>query len=322
LIHLAVNSAHLTADQVRRMETSLYTSPNDAATRAKLLGYYFLRQAESIRPRLQHVLWMIQNRPADPFTATPYCRVDPDTDAAGYAQVIALWQQVLAKNPDNPAILRNAASACAPADDTLAEQWLRHGSELEPKNADWPSRLAELYEVRMIHAAPDSRAKAATDALAQRQKAFDLEKNAANRFAIFTQMPRDAYESGDTIKAKHLAQQLLGMAENFRKDWNYGNAIHVANIVLGRVALRAGDIEAAKTDLQAAGQTPGSPQLDSFGPDMTLAQELLQHGQRQAVHDYLDACGKFWTAGTARLKSWTATVDAGGTPDFGPQAGN
>lgn len=322
LTQLALNAANLTTDEARQMETALLISPNDAAVRAKLLGYYFPRQAESILPRRQQILWMIENRPTDPFTSRPYCHIDPDIDAAGYAQAIAQWRRLLARKPDDPAILRNAASACAPVDDALAQQWLDHGGELEPANPDWPLRLAELDELRMIHTPPETLAKIASDALAQRQKAFDLEKNATSRFAIFTEMPFDAYMTGDTIKAKHLAQQLLGMAGNFRDNWNYGNAVHIANIVLGRVALRVGDIESAKTYLRAAGQIPGSPQLDSFGPDMTLAKELLQHGQRQAVHEYLDACGKFWTTGATRLKSWTTTVDAGGMPDFGPLATN
>ncbi|MEI6198193.1 MAG: hypothetical protein WCS42_28075, partial [Verrucomicrobiota bacterium] len=51
--------------------------------------------------------------------------------------------------------------------------------------------------------------------------------------------------------------------------------------------------EAAKY-LLAAGKTPGSPQLNSFGPDFALAKELLILGQKEVVLQYLDLVGNFW----------------------------
>lgn len=50
--------------------------------------------------------------------------------------------------------------------------------------------------------------------------------------------------------------------------------------------------------LGKAGETPGSPQLGSYGPKMTLARELLALGRKDAVRSYLDACRKFWRAGS------------------------
>ncbi len=75
-----------------------------------------------------------------------------------------------------------------------------------------------------------------------------------------------------------LSRQYLAQAERYHSDWNYGNAIHDGNQFLGLVRLRQGDIEAAKEHLLAAGLSPGSPQLDSFGPSMVLARELLERG--------------------------------------------
>ena len=319
LTQLAIDSAHLGKDQVRAMELGLLSKPDDAATRAKLLGYYFPRQAETIRQRLEQTMWIIWYRSTDPFAGSEYCRIDADLDPQGYARVIALWQQLQTKDPDNLALLRNAANAYSPADDAVAEELLLHGGELQPKNPEWPLRVARLYEFR-AQRSPEHREKTAAMALAQRQKGCDLEHDANRRFAAFTEIPRDAFVSGDYIRAKRSAQQLIAMAESFRGDPNYGNAIHVGNIVLGRVAIHMGDIQTAEACLLAASQTPGSAQLSSTGPDMSLAKELLERGSRENVRDYLIRCEKFWTAGSARLKTWIAAVDAGGTPDFGPQA--
>lgn len=66
-------------------------------------------------------------------------------------------------------------------------------------------------------------------------------------------------------------QKAIELAPQFRTNWNYGNAIHDGHMVLGRVALRRGDIEAAKRELLEAGKTPESPQLNSLGPNRSLA---------------------------------------------------
>ena len=95
------------------------------------------------------------------------------------------------------------------------------------------------------------------------------------------------------------AVQLLQLAEAEPNNWNYGNALHKAHLMLGRVALVRGDINTAESELLAAGRVPGSPQLASFGPNMQLAFELLQAGRREAVLEYFRLCGDFWEMGAS-----------------------
>ena len=124
-------------------------------------------------------------------------------------------------------------------------------------------------------------------------------------------------EAGSTEKAKSYAEELLRLAPKYSKDWNYGNALHKGNLTLGRLSLLSGDVENAKKYLLEAGRTPGSPQLDSFGPNMTLAKELLEKGERAAVLEYFGLCGNFWKMGGQKLREWGALVKDGITPDFG-----
>src|SRR5262249_44092468 len=74
-------------------------------------------------------------------------------------------------------------------------------------------------------------------------------------------------EAGSPEKAKAYAEELLRLSPKYSNDWSFGNAVHKGNLVLGRLAIRAGDTESAKKYLLEAGRTPGSPQLDSFGPN-------------------------------------------------------
>ena len=124
-------------------------------------------------------------------------------------------------------------------------------------------------------------------------------------------------EAGDHEKAKSYAEELLRLAPRYARNWNFGNALHKGNLVLGRLALRDGDMEGAKTFLLEAGRTPGSPQLNSFGPNMTLAKEFLEKGERTIVLEYFDLCGKFWKMGGDKLREWAALVKDGLLPDFG-----
>ena len=136
-------------------------------------------------------------------------------------------------------------------------------------------------------------------------------------------------ETGDTAMVKNLARQELAAYAQPR-DWNYGNVIHSAHALLGRAALREGDQAAAAGHLLKAGATPGSPQLSSFGPDFTLARELLEAGDAKTVLAYLDLVQKFWvdevrkSAGAlaerlagehaAKLDQWRAEIRAGRKP--------
>ena len=140
-------------------------------------------------------------------------------------------------------------------------------------------------------------------------------KEAQNRSYALPALAKAAIAAGALDKASLYANELLTSAH--AGDWNEGNAIHDGNMVRGLVALRSGNVEQAAKDLIEAGKTPGSPQLNSFGPNMRLASELLERGQRDAVLEYLALCKKFWTMGASRLDTWTDAIRTGGKPDFG-----
>jgi hypothetical protein len=57
--------------------------------------------------------------------------------------------------------------------------------------------------------------------------------------------------------------------------------------------------------------------MDSFGPNMTLAEDLLEEGERDVVLEYFSLCRKFWEMGKEELDQWTEAVKAEKMPDFG-----
>ena len=139
----------------------------------------------------------------------------------------------------------------------------------------------------------------------------------SRQFYMLDEMTKAALRASAFDKAAEYAKELLSKASQNPDDVNYGNAIHDGNMVLGRLALRQGDVKNAGMLLLEAGRTPGSTQLNRFGPDMTLAQELLEKGEREVVLQYFALCKHFWNSGAGQLEEWSKTVREGGMPKFG-----
>ena len=157
---------------------------------------------------------------------------------------------------------------------------------------------------------PQARLNAASEKLAKA-------KTDQERFYALNDAAKQSFVLGKTEDARTYASNLLALLSKFPNDWNYGNAVQDANLVLGRIAVQEGRIEDAKRHLLEAGKSPGSPQMNSFGPNMSLAKDLLAKGERDVVLEHLELCRKFWQMDRGRLDQWSQDVKAGKTPNFG-----
>ena len=134
------------------------------------------------------------------------------------------------------------------------------------------------------------------------------------RFYNISEEINQAVFINDLERIETLAIEYLQLSQKFHKNWNYGNAIHDANIALGIAELRKGNIKKSAKYLIAAGKSPGSPQLDSFGPELKLANVLLQNEQREAVKKYLSEVRKFWKMDKGLIEKWLISIESGKTP--------
>ena len=317
---LALQGAGLTSTEADTMEKGLKANPNDLRTRIRLLGYYSQARYHSTASREtwhRHVLWIIQRYPEAKICGLPYVQLDPELDKGVYGQAKELWLNDVKAHPANTEILWNAGAFFLLHDRSLTENLLRKGKTLEPKNPRWPEQLGQLYSLGLNAKSGTDKREAAVKALAQLEAATALQKQDYDKFYALDDLAMKAFEAGQMDKARQYASDLLAKSADYKDDWNYGNAIQDGNIVLGRLALANGDVEKAKNYLIEAGKTPGSPQLDSFGPNMSLAKELLEKGEKDVVLEYFQLCGKFWEMGKQDLQKWTQTVRSGGIPDFG-----
>lgn len=144
-------------------------------------------------------------------------------------------------------------------------------------------------------------------------------RNATKEIDKFYAAPRAAmaaYTLAEYPLSRDLAIMSLEWAPSFQDNWNYGNAVHFAHTALGLLALGSGDNRAAVEELRLSGETPGSPQLNSFGPSMRLARDLLRAGESAAVLSYLQQCRRFWKMGDIWLGMWEKKVARGAMPTF------
>jgi hypothetical protein len=138
-----------------------------------------------------------------------------------------------------------------------------------------------------------------------------------DRFYALDNAAKENFEVGKMEDADKYARELLTLAPTFQGNWNYGNAIQDGNLVLGRIALHEGRTVEAKQYLLEAGKSPGSPTMNSFGPNMSLARDLLEKGERETVLQYFELCRKFWEMDDGKLDQWSQEVKADKIPRFG-----
>jgi hypothetical protein len=315
----------LTPQQASQLEDTVRKNPEDLEARDQLMMYYFQavvtsRSSELEQKREQHIFWLIEHHPDSQFAGSPEALIQPLGFSGGteeYEKGKQLWLKQIESHPDNLRILLNGARFVSLWDRKLGRGWFEKALMMEPGNYEAASMLAQSYmQERLLAASDEEKTALAKKALSVREVALGSAAG-EDRFNELTDIATEALEAGEVDKAEQYASELLQSAEEFKNSWNYGNALHKGNIVLGRVALLHGDLPNAKDHLLAAGAIPGSPQLDSFGPNMTLAKELLEKGERDTVVAYLQACGKFWKMGAGRLQGWIGTIKSGGIPDFG-----
>jgi hypothetical protein len=120
-----------------------------------------------------------------------------------------------------------------------------------------------------------------------------------------------SFDPSSLASIRVAATAALKWADANEESWQRPNCLHWGNILLGEVALAAGDVAEAGRRLLLAGDCGGSPQLASFGPDFELAQKLLDSSMREVVVSYLGKCAKFWRLGRPSVEKWVLRVQAG-----------
>lgn len=118
-----------------------------------------------------------------------------------------------------------------------------------------------------------------------------------NQFYGLGEILEKAHKLKNWDKVVQYANIYLQEAEKYKKDWNYGNAIFYSNMALSEMAYTKGDKAVARNHLIKASETPGSPQLNSFGPFNDFLNEYLlqlaKDGEKDSLIQFAQNCKSF-----------------------------
>jgi len=252
-----------------------------------------------------------------------------NTDPAAAAGALARQSIAEVRASSNLAVIRTAGAILAQYgamvgaiskvtinQDALAEELLTKAAAMNPADFGTVQSLSTFYHLQWIRARTAAdRTRFAALELEQAERAVERSNADPDWYrASLLMAAKAAIEANDVGKARQFATTALAQAGS-RNDNTTGQTIHDSHVVLGRVALRAGNVAEAKAQLQQAAHVTGGGTLTSFGPNMSLAKELLERGERDAVVQYLEACEAFWP--NRMLSQWIQTITRGGTPNFG-----
>jgi hypothetical protein len=142
------------------------------------------------------------------------------------------------------------------------------------------------------------------------------------RFERFLKLPMVALyavDAGALEKARNYSTELFALAAAPEAGWTAmwrAYAVHIGHAVAGRLDLRNGDLAGAKAHLAEASEAYGGTDMGSLRPEMSLASELLDRGEKAAVLAYLAVSGKSWKLDKGRTATWTALIEQGKRPSF------
>jgi len=237
-------------------------------------------------------------------------------DGAACERATRLWIAHV-KSTSDTLVLRNAVSffRCT-RQPLLALDAITKAQAIEPSNAAWKEELAQVY-LAIRHAKPAELHRELASRILKELEEVCINEPMRERSLLPTRA-LVAHEAGDLDQARRLGQRLLDFVpHNSRIFPVYWQTRYYGHLILGRVSLAEGDLEAAKNHLAHSLEPPFEAHLKSFLPNMTLAKELLERGAKDAVVQFLTLCaqhcpsrvhGQYWT--------WVNQIQKGEAPDF------
>lgn len=296
----------LSVADAARFDIELEKRPDDLELRIQRLSY--LRNNDL--PWSEERVWLTKRHPEVRLGGFGYVAREHEPEA--YDAIRAAWEVHLAREPDNLLFVQHASEFFGFGDLERADTLLRRGALAEPTNPMWVSSLAHVFMRRSRRETDEAaRSAFALEALTHFERAHRLNPHVHLRHVELVHVAQAAIASRVYERATSAANNLLAECDTYKGWWLHGNSVHHANIVLGQVALAAGDLDEAARRLEAAGKTPGSPQLNSFGPDLELARSLLAGGCTEVVVAYLEDCSRFWKGRAELLRGWVERIRAG-----------
>ena len=141
------------------------------------------------------------------------------------------------------------------------------------------------------------------------EKLFGLAFNA--EFALDNGFPVTAKMYGEIMR--QILSRYETRLEYFSRRWGESDR-HALYMTLGRISMLDNDVESAELYLLKAGKTGCPRPLSAEGPDMRLANQLIETGNKQTVIEYLEGIKRCWQE-KDNTSLWVTKFESGTLPD-------
>lgn len=184
----------------------------------------------------------------------------------------------------------------------LADRWLRRARELAPPGDEWKTPLSTALRQRA------QRTNDPSEKLRLLREAYDLAPDAAKR-GMQGDMALAEFASGNDALSEQDARALAETPQN-PSEYNLGQTL------LGRLAIARGNTAQAKELLLASVNPPAKFKNPVFEPNMTLAQDLYDAGDKDAVIAFLEASRNIWKFDRGRIDRMISFVKKAPSADL------
>jgi tetratricopeptide (TPR) repeat protein len=304
------SGAQMNASQALELRRGFDALAQTFEARVRLLGYALLASDLDADWRdfaREQWLWCIAHEPRSRLHK--FRLIPENTDLATRVAACEQWRVAVARLPDDAEVLEHAGLCFVATEEwesaRAAFEQLERADPLDPDRPRWTGRcLAQV----------DGNDSCAEQALAAFQRSLALDQDRSRRAVTLRDAARLAVRMRRYELTREYALELLDAARSCDLGWMSGNAHYEGHRLLGHVALASGDVETAERELLESGRTTGSPQLNSFGPELDLANALLQLGRTAVVIKFLELCERFWNPAASR--NWIAKIRSGERPEL------
>lgn len=298
----------LTAREIAALEAKLKTKPDDSEARIRLVNYYAERETAADKKSLQrHRLALIENNAQSDYSLPLGLWTEDDWQTPEYLQLKNAWLKRISLDKQNKRVRFNAAYFLS-GEKALAEKILLDGKILAPADSDYPAELVEFYENSMSVNYGESeetrlnkRLAVLKKIIAEAQTALGLLKKSEDAETVADEIrkmlvasAKYALETGDLALAKKSAEEIItesGEPQSLTSGFGDSGieSFQIANSVLGRIALRAGNVEKAREYLMNAillidDESNIHPKLDA-----PFLEEMLVRNGSKNVLEYLES---------------------------------
>jgi len=315
LAALGTRAQNLSGDELEELKRRIQLDASDLEARI------LLAQCPTLPSREEHLSWLLENRADLPFgLAWGFMTLVGDGSSEAHRKRMQQWLTAVDAAGHSLAVVEGAAWYFLLTDPAIGEELYRTGEAQNTADPKWPRLLAAYYE----HWTNLTHLRLPTDLLRDLRgrafraysRAFVLEDADDRRFPLIWAMRQCAGPAGETeaLRILKLADREAALREQCKEQ--PVRAAHHAQIAHGLVLLALNDVAEAERHLAGAAAVALTSE-----PSMVLAQELLKKERFEVVRGYLETCARHLETGAETLRSWSAALQAGATPDLLPPLG-